>query len=172
MVSRCDITVTPPVPVLQSASTILPVTKTKAEDFRTESQTALRKAPSSPGMAFLENALVWFAGPSRKSTPSHNGALKRSIPRRQRLHSLESLLLGCGWHAEAHESPWAVCGVIYIDGSDAVGTEWKGHVLKVLQERQASVPAGGARRPIWVFDSKRWQFDEDKIEAQALWQLK
>jgi hypothetical protein len=123
----------------------------------------------SPGMAFLEHALVWFAKPSGRSDLSW----KNCVPQQQRLHSVNSLLTGCGWHTDDRGSVWAERGVIFVDESDEMGKTWKSYAMKAIEERRARLTTIGPskslpRKPIWVFDIKTWTFGNCDIQSQAL----
>lgn len=125
---------------------------------------------TSPGRNFLDNALVWFARPCRGFSVTTTWSLLSSISRRQRLHSIESLLLGCGWDVNSHEAV-AKWGVIFVDTNGPAGKEWKGHILKTIEERRLALPFGQPRKPIWIFDVKSWNFERDDIESYALYRL-
>lgn len=94
--------------------------------------------PSSPsGFREVERqwkeSLVWFAPQAGKdlfACPSV-AAWKKRIPRERRLHSLDSLLMGCG------EGRYGKQGVIIVDECDENGTKWK----EVIAERVGEIPA-------------------------------
>ncbi|RDB20889.1 DNA ligase [Hypsizygus marmoreus] len=156
--SRMPLRASPPMPTL-AYDVFMPQAKSCEETLR-----SVESVPAS-GSKFLENALVWFAKPRGKSTGS-----KISVPRTQRLHSLESLLLGCGWSMTLGEAIWAERGIIFVDDSCEAGTRWKEHVLKTIQKRRDSLPGGQARKPIWIFDTTSWSC-ENEVESRALHRL-
>ncbi|KAF5383833.1 hypothetical protein D9615_003674 [Tricholomella constricta] len=123
------------------------------------------------GTSFLENALVWLAKPRGKTSYSFRW-VKTSIPRAQQLHSVESLLMGCGWCAGVPGSTWADRGIIFIDESDAAGKDLARHALRLIYERSETLPADHPRKTIWIFDRKSWTFDAEDVEHQALHRLK
>ncbi|KAF8074808.1 hypothetical protein FPV67DRAFT_1777589 [Lyophyllum atratum] len=126
---------------------------------------------TTAGSRFLKNALIWFAKPRGKSSPSSNWTLKSSVCRGQQLHSVESLLTGCGWCVDACGSTWADKGVIFVDESDAAGKDFADQSLRTIQERLLPLPAKGSRKTIWIFDTRSWTFDRENIEGQALHRL-
>jgi len=86
------------------------------------------KAGSSTVMP-VESAVAWFAKPTGKPCSSYLKWKKR-FPREQRLHSLSSLLAGCGWTGEV-----AVIkqGVVVIDKCDEGGEKWESSIGEVLR---------------------------------------
>jgi len=94
------------------------------------------KAGSSTTMP-VESAVAWFAKPTGKPCSSYLKWKKR-FPREQRLHSLPSLLAGCGWTGDGG----AVIkqGVVVIDKCDESGEKWKSSIGEIL--RQATGNAG------------------------------
>ncbi|KAF8909426.1 hypothetical protein CPB84DRAFT_1766114 [Gymnopilus junonius] len=74
------------------------------------------------------STLAWFSSPGTKC-PSCR-LWRKKIPREGRLHSLESLLVGCGRTAEkAVQKP----GVIIIDESDENAGKWRNKVINILR---------------------------------------
>jgi DNA ligase-4 len=125
----------------------------------------------SPGMVFLEHALVWFAKPSGCASGSSYWSWKNSFPRQQRLHSVESLLTGCGWHIKDPSSAWAKRGVVFVDESDMMGKKWKSYAMEAIEERRARltiIRPSQSRKPIWIFDIKTWTFGKCDIQSHAL----
>ena len=124
----------------------------------------------SPWMAFLEHALVWFAKSSDHSSGPSHWSSNNSIPRQQRLHSIESLLTGCGWDIDDAGSAWAKRGVIFVDESDDMGKEWMSYTMEAIEERQARLINSKAlsRKPIWIFDIKTWALGTCDIQNHAL----
>jgi hypothetical protein len=92
----------------------------------------------------VESAVAWFAKPIGKPCSSYLKWKKR-FPREQRLHSLPSLLAGCGWTGDGG----AVIkqGVVVIDKCDESGEKWKSSIGEIL--RQAT---GNARAEIVVIE--------------------
>ena len=127
----------------------------------------------SPRMDFLEQALVWFAKPSGCTSRPAVWSWKNSIPRQQQLHSIESLLAGCGWHADGAGSAWVTRGVVFLDESDDMGNKWKSYAVNVIEHLQKTHKAISslkslARKPIWIFDIKSWTLEECDIQRHAL----
>ena len=87
------------------------------------------KAGSSAVM-LVESAVAWFAKPMGKPCPSYLKWKKR-FPREQRLHSLPSLLAGCGWTGDG----CAVIkqGVVIIDKCDESGGKWRSSIGEILR---------------------------------------
>jgi DNA ligase-4 len=128
---------------------------------------------SSQGMAFLENALIWVAKPRAGEGPPYSShqSWVRTLPRRQRLHSVESLFFGCGWSKDCIGSSWVERGVIFIDASNDEGRKWRTYVLEVAEEQRRSLPNGQTRKPIWIFDLETWSFSVPDVDGTALHRL-
>ncbi|KAG5653322.1 hypothetical protein H0H81_001062 [Sphagnurus paluster] len=126
-------------------------------------ETYRRRKPVSEQGRFLDNALVWFAKPHGRSWQLNN-----PIPRQKRLHSLESLLTGCGWYLGVSRSAWAKRGIIIVDESDVVGKEMSLQLLNTLKERQHTLPPEQLRSTIWIIDRRHWTMDAEDIESLAL----
>jgi DNA ligase-4 len=128
---------------------------------------ALETPTNTPpsGMTFLHGALVWFATSGTKHCPS-SLALKSALPRQQRLHSLESLLLGCGWHQDTAELPWVERGVIFVDGGDM------GKVLGLIEERRRTLLPNQPRKSIYIFDVSKFPLDGELVDGFELFCLK
>lgn len=114
-------------------------------------------APLSPWVECIEHALVWFAKPSSYTSELSDWSLVNTVPRQQRLHSIESLLTGCGWHTDNPGSAWAKRGVVLVNEGDETGRAWKSYTLKAIEERRAMLSAVGpfkllSPKPIWIFD--------------------
>jgi len=94
-----------------------------------EASTSVLTPPRSPDRArpwevISGNALVWFAQQAGKNSqlcPSI-ASWKQHIARERRLHSFDSLLLGCGSASEIQE------GVIVLDECDEKIDRWITHV--------------------------------------------
>ncbi|KAG5641976.1 hypothetical protein DXG03_003829 [Asterophora parasitica] len=119
------------------------------------------------GRSFLENALVWLAKPRGKSSPGSKWTLQRSIPREQQLHSIESLLTGCGWCVGTHGTIWAKKGVIFIDENDVTSKILARDALEMINERARTLPAEQPRKTIWIFDRGDWTLEAEDVEHLA-----
>lgn len=51
---------------------------------------------------FLSDSLVWIARPCGSRRPSWRVASSKIVPAGQRVHSLETLMIGCGWFEDEH----------------------------------------------------------------------
>ena len=118
-----------------------------------------------PGMIFIQDSLVWFA--DRHISVSASLALKRAVPRQHRLHSVESLLLGCGWHTDSPGAMSVGRGVVFVD--DKVG--WRDTVLRLIEERRSKLSPNQPRKTIWIFDIHTWDFEREDVEGHAICRL-
>lgn len=84
--------------------------------------------PKPPWETISNNTLVWFARPSVKSSQSCSSmaSWKKRITREMRLHSLDSLLFGCGHSSGSQE------GVIVIDECDEAADKWTTHIRNLV----------------------------------------
>lgn len=99
-----------------------------------------------------EHDLCWFAKPASEGRQPclFWTSWKRQIPRERRLHSLTSLLAGCGW-ITSNTNRCAVRverGIIVVDECDG---GWKTSVLESLNDLQRSGISSGERAAICVF---------------------
>lgn len=118
-----------------------------------------------PGMIFIQGSLVWFA--DWRISVSASLALKKAVPRLRRLHSVESLLLGCGWHADSPEAISVERGVVFVD--DTMG--WRDTVLGLIEERRSKLSPNRPRKTIWIFDIHTWDFEREDVEGHAICRL-
>lgn len=94
-----------------------------------------------PWEVISDNALVWFAqqaGKTPRLCPSM-ASWKQHIARERRLHSLDSLLLGCGSVSEIQE------GVIVLDECDEKIDKWITHVREHTAELVHPIVVYGCR---------------------------
>jgi len=125
----------------------------------------------TPMAKFLRNALVWFAR-SRVGSRPYFPPWKKLVHQEHQLHSMESLLMGCGWHQDTKiVCDWVECGIVFVDDSEDGGKEWKRYALEMLRERGATVAKGGMGKPIWIFNTWTLGFDADDIESKALFRI-
>lgn len=127
----------------------------------------------SSGRLFLASALVWVAKPREGGGSSHSShrSRVRTLPHGQRIHSLESLLAGCGWSKGVLGSSWVERGVMFVDVSTVEGNKWKDYALEVVEQRRRSLPSEQARKPIWIFDLKTWSLSMEGHHRTALYLL-
>jgi hypothetical protein len=78
----------------------------------------------------VESAVAWFAKPTGKPCSSYLKWKKR-FPTEQRLHSLPSLLAGCGWTGDG--SAVIKQGVVIIDKCDESGEKWRSSIGEILR---------------------------------------
>jgi len=121
---------------------------------------------------FVQDAFVWFAQPCNAPRPYWRPPIKDLLVGANRVHSLESLLVGCGW--EDAVSSRMKFGVIFVDDSTFDGQCWKEYALKTLQERHMLLEPDTKRKRIWVFDAKLLAFDalertEGDVDGLASW---
>ncbi|KDR65743.1 hypothetical protein GALMADRAFT_148452 [Galerina marginata CBS 339.88] len=93
---------------------------------RLKSSTAPKALPS------LEGTLAWFAQPASKKC-AKCASWKKRIPLEGRVHSLQALLVGCGWTGTQGNSG-VKRGVIIIDESDEDEEKCKDRILYMLHE--------------------------------------
>ncbi|KAF8892101.1 hypothetical protein BD779DRAFT_1510846 [Infundibulicybe gibba] len=125
---------------------------------------------------FFETSLFWFAKP--RTTPKMAPDWKKldAIPHSSRLHTLESLLSGCGWRrncdAPLSEGPsWIQRGVIFVNESDEANKATKAITLKTLESCETVLEPFTWRKPIWVFDCRTWSFGMQDLQNQAIYYL-
>ncbi|KAF8159724.1 hypothetical protein B0H34DRAFT_704613 [Crassisporium funariophilum] len=115
-----------------------------------EGSHSIRFLMTPPPEASQSSTMCWFAqsanGGSR-SCPNW-AKWKKLIPRTQRLHSLDSLLLGCGWTADVAQTE-IERGIIVLELCAEAGSQWKGPVLETLLKMQTNARLN--RAPILVF---------------------
>lgn len=123
---------------------------------------------SKPIVRFLRDAFVWFAQPFNSPRPTWRPATQNFLAASSRLHSLESLMLGCGWQGGV--AGRMKYGVVFVDDSSASGKSWKAYALKMLQDKHASLAPGISVMPIWVFESNVLGFEalEKVVDVEAL----
>ncbi|KIM90611.1 hypothetical protein PILCRDRAFT_1874 [Piloderma croceum F 1598] len=131
---------------------------------------------SKPIVKFVQDAFVWFAQPCNAPCPTWRPPTTELLVGAYRLHSLESLLTGCGWQAQGVTSSRIKRGVIFIDESTIRGRSWKDYALKTLQERYELLTPGVKRGGIWVFDAKLLGYGalettEGAVERLVLWRF-
>lgn len=126
-----------------------------------------------PMVKFLREAFVWFAQPYNSPRPVWRPPTSDLLAASSHLHSLESLLLGCGWEAGNVVSQMKY-GVVFVDDSTVDGKSWNEYTMKTLGERHRSL-AGTSVMPIWVFDAKLLGFEAlektEEVEGLALWRF-
>ena len=101
-------------------------------------------------LTLLPNALAWFSKPPPSSQTSHAtlNCYRKRIPKDRRLHSLEALLLACGWSANGLDgmNPAAGCGMIFLCGEDGAGRAAVGDKMMSFGGGVISYP----RSPIYI----------------------
>lgn len=110
--------------------------------------------------SFLVNKFIYLARPSNAPRPKGQASTRELLSGATRLHSLESILIGCKWAAPSIGSPittYSRPGVIFVDQSTPEGQEWGKHCMKVLEEETTIAPA--TRHPIWVFEMTALNLD-------------
>jgi len=131
---------------------------------------------SKPMIRFLRDAFVWFAQPCNAPRPAWRPPTKDLLVGATQLHSLESLLAGCGWQVNGTASNRMKYGVVFVDDSSTHGKSWKEYASKTLQERHALLTSDARRNQVWVFDVKLLGFDalettEGEVEQLAIWRF-
>ncbi|TFY72020.1 hypothetical protein EVG20_g1000 [Dentipellis fragilis] len=121
-------------------------------------QTSLEAQYTARLVAFLRDSFVWLGHPVGISRPSWRRPSYPIIPHNNRIHCLDSFLLGCGWGTTANlynhtQDRTLAQGVILLDISSPGGSEFKGHIYGILDERcNAAMLHACSRKPIWVLD--------------------
>ena len=110
--------------------------------------TTLTRDIKSP-FSLQEHDLCWFAQPITEGLQPclFWTSWKRQIPRERRLHSLASLLTGCGWITSGR-AVGVKRGVIVVDDCDGACTT---SILDILNHLQKSSLSSDERAAIWVF---------------------
>ncbi|KAL0953402.1 hypothetical protein HGRIS_004641 [Hohenbuehelia grisea] len=94
------------------------------------------------------------------------------VPSGQKLHSLESLLVGCGWAEDTTRHVYEGCqwvnkGVIFVEDE-----AWLSYVRQAFTQRKAALGGRvGSSKPIWVFDIKMMNHEHDAVEEGCLCKL-
>lgn len=88
---------------------------------------------------FFNNALIWIPGTQITRKPSW----KAWVPRRQQLHTLDSLLAGCGWCENNSQLFGVEKGIIIIEPH---AKDWGSHALERLKGEAMQ------GRPIYILD--------------------
>ncbi|KAF7971295.1 hypothetical protein HWV62_21450 [Athelia sp. TMB] len=110
--------------------------------------------------SFLAEKFVWLARPCNTPRPKGQASTRELLSGAMRLHSLESLLMGCAWARPDGGLPAAARprpGVIFVDWSTPEGQEWGRRCMDVLEEKAKTAPA--TRRPVWVFETTALSLD-------------
>jgi hypothetical protein len=85
---------------------------------------------SKPIVKFVQDAFVLFAQPCNSPYPTWWPPTKELLVGAHHLHSLESLLAGCGWQVQEVTSNRIKLEVIFMDDSIIHGRNWKDYALK------------------------------------------
>lgn len=156
-------------------STLTPLARQMKPQLPTPPPSAEVKSPnpSKSIVEFLKDTLVWFAQPCNAPRASWRLPTKQLISKYSRIHCLESMLIGCGWHTQGVASKKSRYGVIFVDESNPSGEKWKGYTLGILEEKYKSLQSGTGYLPIWIFDVRLLGIDtlgevQGDIRALAL----
>jgi DNA ligase 4 len=145
------------VSVMPSISTLTPAIGSQMATPPLSADSISKVYASKPIVTFVKDAFVWFAQPCNTPRPTWRPPIKDLLGLSCRLHSLESLLTGCGWQSQGVAMKH---GVVFVDQSTSYGgRSWKEYTLKTLQERHALLTPATRRNPIWVFDVVLLGFD-------------
>ena len=107
---------------------------------------------------FIQDALVYFARCSKTPCPPWRVSSKHLMTRTSRVHTLESLLAGCGWQGAIVPSK-KTHGIIFVDETTEHGKDWKQYALETLQEKHSQLVQKSGYLPIWVFEEQVLAFD-------------
>jgi DNA ligase-4 len=157
--------------LMHPISIISPPTRQIETQLPTHPTSTSNVYASRPIIKFVQDAYVWFAQPCNAPRPTWRPPTKDLLVGATRLHSLESLLAGCGWQAGGAVPSRIKRGVVFIDESTSDRKSWKEYALKTLQERHALLAPQTTRKQIWVFDAKLLGLDtnEGEVDGQAVW---
>ena len=108
----------------------------------------------------LRDALVWFPKEMDKT------AWKEFIPSNRRLHTLESLLLGCGWKETTSRMQDEVKRGIAMVHSHGC----REFVVDTLRKYKHDADLNRSRRPVLVMDTTGFHFGED-FESRIVFRL-
>lgn len=161
--SGAQLPISPPISPEKLPSGVVPNTVTVVESPEFDEHELVQ---------FFSESVVWFARPAAGShLPSPSW--KKCVPHQQRIHAIESLLTGCGWHTNEHRSNlWMQRGLIFIDLADEDGKTWEKYVLRLIEERQEVMLDGGSRRPLMIFDLRKFMPGMEDREKQAIHSLR
>jgi DNA ligase 4 len=98
-------------------------------------------------LLFWKNTVVWSPRYQRRDDISISDA-KFTFPNGRRLHSFQSLLVGCGWQSTGRSWADVERGFILLEPRG----EWLDHVQKKLKEIQAATSSNTGRKPIYILD--------------------
>jgi DNA ligase-4 len=152
--SRKPFDALPTVSVLPPLAPPTLITPPPSDDDRVPSPGAPSPS-SSPLAAYLSTAMVWLARPCQSARPSSRVSLRALVPRQRVLHSLDALLIACGWRGAPPSGAHAVArGVVFVNvGADDA---WAAHALRTLETELAKLAAAGGcptAKPIVVLDA-------------------
>ncbi|KAG7093893.1 hypothetical protein E1B28_007532 [Marasmius oreades] len=120
-------------------------------------------ATENDGIDFLQAAVVWYdveVGIGQMSD------LALAYLQTNRVHSLEALLTGSGWHPITSGSPWIQRAVVFLDPKTEGGRLFEQDLLLSLKQRLGSIPTH-VRKPVWIFNSQTFNWSEP-YRRQAL----
>ncbi|KAI0742007.1 hypothetical protein C8Q80DRAFT_1260737 [Daedaleopsis nitida] len=125
---------------------------------------------------FLQDSVVWLARPSGTPRPSWRAPSHAAIPTGSQVHTLDALLLACGWHVTP-PCGWAARGVVFVDTSED-GVPATQHALGLLARKRAHLFAldyRHERRPVLVLDTKMLAYEAlgsglkaEEVQASAI----
>lgn len=160
--SGAQLPISPPTSPENLPSGVMPNTALIAESLEFDQQELVQ---------YFSESVVWFARPARGSHPP-SPSWKKCVPHQQRIHVIESLLTGCGWHANHRSNLWMQRGLIFIDLSDEDGRTWEKRVLHLIQERKQEMLDDESRRPLIIFDLRKFMPGKKDRESQAIHSLR
>lgn len=109
--------------------------------------------------AFAQDAIVYFAQCSKTPCPSWRLSSRHLMTRASRVHTLESLLAGCGWQGTIIVPRKKTHGIVFVDEATERGRDWKRYALKTLQEKHSQLVQKSGYLPIWILEERVLAFN-------------
>ncbi|KAF9457521.1 hypothetical protein BDZ94DRAFT_1272939 [Collybia nuda] len=149
----------------------LPCYPPKIQGGQTQNNTC-HVSNCSPGGLFPRNALIWVMKPQKSDRACYNAYRSwiHALTQRQKIHSVDSLLAGCGWSKGTPGSSWVEHGIIILDSCTEQGKKWQEYVLEVVEQQRRNLLVANeqTRKPIWMIDSKTMLLSADDPYKIAL----
>ena len=148
----------------------------KTEESNGHLSLGAQLAPPATLHRYLQDSVVLLARPHGSARPSWRAPSFSVIPRGNQVHTLEAVMIACGWDATPPCS-WAKRGVVFVDASDESHTLLKGILAELAGQRTALLKRRSVAglKPILVFDMKMLAYDAlhetlsaDEVESRAI----
>lgn len=167
-----------PPELVQSANSdaIQPIVLPVEEDVKPTFTPSFWMNPQPTLHHFLKDAVVWLARPASSPRPSWRAPSHAVIPPGSQLHTLDALLLACGW-GDAAPCPWVIRGVVFIDDAEEARPHKERALNELTTRRQQLLQGGGGGKckPVIVLSMRLLAYDTleasvtaEELEARAI----